>query len=213
MSSFRLAIAAAAVALSVTAAQAAEVPNGPLSFTVIRDGETVGTHSYRFQPTADGLKVAVDTNVVVKMALIPVYRFEHHGQETWLGDKLAALSSTTNDDGTHHDLKVSASSAALEVNGDGAASRLPAVTLPASLWNRGTTTQGTLMNTLDGHAMAVTISDLGDDMVTVHGQPRHARHYAMAGDLARELWYDASGTLVRVRFKGKDGSDIQYVLN
>lgn len=201
------------LASASTAAFALDAPREALSFTVLRNGEAVGTHVLRFEPKADGLGVAIDTNVVVKMAMIPVYRFEHHGQELWQSERLVSLTSTTNDDGTRHSLNVAAGGSALEITGDGAPSRLPAATLPASLWNRATTTQGTLLNTLDGRAMTVRIDDLGEDMVTAHGQPRRAHHYAMAGDLARELWYDAAGTLVQVRFKAKDGSDIRYVLN
>lgn len=218
MSPFRLfalalPLAAATTVATATAALAVEPPREPLSFSVLRNGEVVGSHSLRFQPQADGIGVAVDTNVVVKMAMIPVYRFEHHGQEVWRNGQLVALHSTTNDDGTHHVLKVSGGAGGLEVEGDGAVSHLPAAMVPASLWNPATAAQGTLINTLDGHAMAVRFADLGDDTVTVHGQPRHARHYAMTGDLSRELWYDAAGTLVQVRFKAKDDSDIRYVLN
>jgi hypothetical protein len=213
MSPFRLVPLAVSLVLASSAAFAIEVPREPLNFTVIRNGEAVGTHSLRFQPQSEGVSVAIDTNVVVKIAMIPVYRFEHHGQETWTGDRLAALKSTTNDDGTKHALKVSATGGALDVTGDDKAAQLPAAILPASLWNRSTVAQGTLMNTLDGHVMTVRIADLGEDTVSVRGQPRRARHYAMSGDLARELWYDGSGTLVQVRFKGKDDSDIQYVLN
>jgi hypothetical protein len=208
MPASRLAMLAIAFSLTATAAFAME----PLSFTVIRNGDTVGSHTLRFQPAADGVTVTIDTNVVVKVAMIPVYRFEHHGQEVWQRDHLLALNSTTNDDGTRHSLKVNGGGGALEVNGDGTASRLPAATIPASLWNRATIGQGTLLNTLDGRAMNVTITDLGTETVTVSGQSRPARHYAMAGDLNRELWYDDTGTLVRLRFKGKDDSDIQYVL-
>lgn len=200
------------VLLSV-AAHALELPSESLSFAVLRNGDPVGTHTVRFQPQPDGFSVAIDTNVVVKMAMIPVYRFEHHGQEVWRGDQLVGLSSTTNDDGTRHTLKVKGGAAGLEVNGDGNSARLPGAVLPASLWNRATTGQGVLMNTLDGHAMNVRVSDLGDDTVTAHGQPRRARHYAITGDLPRELWYDDHGTLVQVRFKAKDDSDIRYVLN
>ena len=34
----------------------------------------------------------------------------------------------------------------------------------------------------------------------------------MTGQFERELWYDNDGVLVRVEFKGEDGSDIQYVI-
>ncbi|OJX71802.1 DUF6134 family protein [Magnetospirillum sp. 64-120] len=202
-----------ALSLSLTTGVAiAGTTPGPLDFTVLRNGEAVGAHHLRFQPTSDnGLQVSVDTNVVVKMAMIPVYRFEHHGHETWKDGRLVALASETNDDGTHHVLKVDGGDGGLSVNGDGKTARL-AETLPASLWNDETVKQSTLLNTLDGHAMAVRIADLGADRVAVGNHMVAAHHYAMTGDLSRELWYDASGTLVQVRFKAKDDSDIQYVL-
>ena len=125
---------------------------------------------------------------------------------------LVVLTSETNDDGTRHTLKVSGDPAGLAVTGDGAASRMPVETLPASLWNSGTVARSSLLNTLDGHAMAVRIADLGADQINASGRTVAAHHYAMTGDLSRELWYDGSGTLVQVRFKAKDGSDIQYVL-
>lgn len=207
-------LAAAALCLGAGSALAADTaPRGPLSFTVLRDGEAVGTHVVRFQTTPDdSLNVSVDTNVVVKMAMIPVYRFEHRGREVWKDGHLVALSSETNDDGTRHNLKVSGDTAGLAVNGDGVASHMPVETLPASLWNSGTVVRSNLMNTLDGHAMAVRIADLGTEQVSASGRTIAAHHYAMTGDLSRELWYDGSGTLVQVRFKAKDGSDIQYVL-
>lgn len=188
-------------------------PRGPLSFTVLRDGEAVGTHVLSFQSGPDdSLNVSADTNVVVKMAMIPVYRFEHHGREAWKGGYLVALSSDTNDDGTHHSVKASEDGDGLKVNGDGVVTRQPQDILPASLWNSNIVARSSLMNTLDGHAMSVRIADLGGEPVSVAGRTVVARHYAMTGDLSRELWYDGAGVLVQVRFKAKDGSDIQYVL-
>lgn len=203
-----------ALLLGGGAALAADtIPRDALTFTVLRNGEAVGSHVLRFQATdGNGVQVSTDTNVVVKMAMIPVYRFEHHGREVWKDGHLVALTSETNDDGTRHALKVNGDGGGLSVNGDGKASRLPAETLPASLWNSGTVTRATLLNTLDGHAMDVHVADLGGDQVSVGGHAVPAHHYAMTGDLSRELWYDAAGTLVQVRFKAKDDSDIQYVL-
>lgn len=208
----RVAVLAASLAAVAFPAYAVEVPHDPLNFTVIRNGDVVGSHVVRFQPAADGLGVTIDTNVVVKIAMIPVYRFEHHGQELWQHDHVLSLNSTTNDDGTRHSVKANGSSNTLEVDGDGITAHLPAATMPASLWNHATINQSTLMNTLDGHALTIHMTDLGNDTVAVAGQPRPAHHFAMAGDLNRELWYDGAGTLVQMRFKGKDGSDIQYVL-
>jgi hypothetical protein len=209
----RLSLSAALAAfLAFGAAPAFAAPPPSLNFSVLRNGEPVGTHVVQFHGSDGDLQITVDTNVVVKIAMIAVYRFEHHDAEVWHGGHLISLASTTNDDGTRHKLSVTRTDAALVVNGDGNATRLPPETVPASLWNPATVGQTQLVNTLDGHAMAIQVADLGDDTVKVGGTPRPAHHYVMAGDLARELWYDASGTLIKVRFKAKDDSDIEYVL-
>lgn len=204
--------AALAALIACAAAPAFAAQPASLHFSVLRNGEPVGTHVVQFHGDDGDMQITVDTNVVVKIAMIPVYRFEHHDAEVWHGGHLISLASTTNDDGTKHKLSVTRTDAALAVTGDGNATRLPPETVPASLWNPATVGQTQLLNTLDGHAMAVHVADLGSDTVNVGGTPRAAHHYAMAGDLARELWYDASGTLIQVRFKAKDDSDITYVL-
>jgi hypothetical protein len=204
------------VLLAAPGAASATVPSQvgdeELRFTVLKDGDEVGHHTLSIHPGADSTRVDVDTEVVVKVAFVAVYRFEHQGHETWKNGRLVSLSSKTHDDGIDHVLKVAAGPNDLEVTGDGSTHELPATTVPASLWNPATIHQGALMNTLDGHMMAVSVADLGQDTVEVHGQPTAAHHYALSGDLARELWYDAHGTLVRVRFRAKDDSEILYVL-
>lgn len=217
MTPARSAALAAVLSLFATAAPGLAATPDPstdrqLRFTVLRDGDEVGHHTLSIHAGRDSTTVDVETKVVVRVALVPVYRFEHRDEEVWKDGRLVALSSKTHDDGTDHVLKVAAGRAELEVTGDGTTRELPPSTIPASLWNPATVRQGALMNTLDGHMMAVSVADLGPDTVPVRGQPRPAHHYVLTGELARELWYDGDGTLVQVRFRAKDDSEILYVL-
>ena len=38
-----------------------------------------------------------------------------------------------------------------------------------------------------------------------------ATRFAYSGDLQNEVWYDDAGRWVKMRFKGRDGSTIEYV--
>lgn len=184
-----------------------------LSYTVVREGKVVGSHKLSFSTAADGAEqVAIVTNVAVKIAFITVYRFEHEGAERWQGGALVGLTSKTNDDGTPNELSVKAEGGELKVIGNGKASTMPLGTIPASLWNPAIVKQKTILNTLDGHPMNVTFADKGVETVTVKGAPVQATHYVMEGDLKRELWFDAEGVLVKLRFRGKDDSEIVYEL-
>jgi hypothetical protein len=206
-----------ALLLATGAARATEmvIPDGTkLDFTVLRDGKPVGTHLMHFSNNGDGLGVHIKTDVEVKFAFIPVYHFNHESQELWRDGKLAKLDSRTDDDGKKHTLSVAAGASALNVICDGAATAADPAIVPASLWNPGTARVGDtrLLNTLDGHPMAVNVRYVGEESVEKGEKSVKAQHFVVSGELERELWYDAGWMLVKTRFKGSDGSDIQYVL-
>jgi hypothetical protein len=178
----------------------------------VRNGENVGRHVIDISRNGDSTSVRISTNVVVKVAFIPVYRFEHQEMETWRGNQLVSLKSQTNDDGTAHHLAVIAEGDHLRVDGDGGEAMAAATILPASLWNAGIIYQSMLLNTLDGTQMRVAVADRGEEIVEAHGAQVPAHHFSISGGLNRDVWFDRSKTLVRVQFAAKDGSTVTYVL-
>jgi Domain of unknown function (DUF6134) len=183
-----------------------------LEYTVLRDHEMVGTHVIDFSRYGDTMNVKIATNVVVKIAFIPVYRFQHSGIETWQGNRLIALKTRTNDDGTPHQLAAAAEGDHLRVAGDGAKRSVAGAILPASLWNEAIVNQSALLNTLNGTEMRVSVIDRGSDIVNSGGVDVSAHHYTISGGLDRDVWFDNDNTLVRVAFAAKDGSHIVYQL-
>ena len=190
----------------------AAVADDSLAFTVVRDGDEIGTHEIEMKSNGDRMEVEIETDVAVKLAFITVYNFEHEGHEVWQGGRLVSYESRTDDDGTDKSLRARAAGEGLAVDGSAVKRTAPASVIPGSLWNRATVTQSKLMNSLDGSEMAITVNDLGDEDVVAGGKTLRARHYALTGDLQREVWYDSAGRLVKVQFSGSDGSDIQYLL-
>lgn len=212
MRAWKFVLALVLPGLMVSSIASAAPSSEILAFTVLRNGDPVGTHTIAVHPNGDGAAVSIATEVVVKVAMIPVYRFEHHSEESWSGDHLISLSSQTNDDGTQHAVNVAEANGSLRGTADGKAVQVADPIIPASLWEPRVVAQTALLNTLDGHAMTVHSADAGVDTVTVRGKPVSAHHYQMTGDLARDLWYDTDGHLVQVQFKAKDDSVIRYVL-
>lgn len=204
----------AALFASLLAAHAAQaLQPGPLKFTVLRDGSEIGTHKIDVRRDGAATRVNIKTDIAVKMAFITVYRFEHSGKEEWRNGQLVQIESKTNDDGTDKWLKGAANGKGLEIDGSAKKYLAEPTIIPASLWNPKIVKQGELLNTLDGSKMAVTIKDVGEETIKVYGRMIPTRHFSITGQLQRELWFDADGTLVQVRFKASDKSDIRYVLN
>jgi hypothetical protein len=193
-------------------AQAAPVETD-LTYAVLRDGDEVGRHQVTLTRDDDQqTTVAIKTNVVVKVALVPVYRFEQNGSETWRQGHLTALSTKTNDDGDKHSLDAKAAGDHVEVVSDGTHTQATADVIPASLWNHDLVNQKVLLNTINGKAMAVKVADLGVEAVRAQGHSVQAHHYRVTGELDRDLWYDPANTLVQIGFKASDNSSILYVL-
>jgi hypothetical protein len=208
-------IAAAGLLAAAGAAQAAVVPDdGKLDFAVLRDGEKIGSYKLSFEQKADRLDVKVKTRIKVKLAFITLYHFDHDGHEVWQDGKLVQMETKTDDDGTDHKLKVAANGAgALRVICDGEEMVADANAIPASLWNPAFIQNGNLMDSLVGKPLNVNVTKVGEETVSAKGRSIKAHHYSLTGDLARELWYDETGMLVRMTLVGEDGSQIQYVLD
>lgn len=183
-----------------------------LVYKVYRGGDLIGRHKVEFENEENGtLKVEIETDVKVKLAFVTVYRFDHEGKEYWRDGKLVGYRSKTNDDGKRKFLQLSGS--AQSVTADGSAGRFEFAqpVMPASLWNMATVEQTQVMNTLDGHMMAVSVMRVGEETIRARGRDIQATHYVMSGELEREMWY-AYNRLVHLRFKGSDGSTIDYEL-
>jgi hypothetical protein len=205
-------VAILVVSVFVSANQTHANAPADLSYTVLRNGDPIGTHAYSFREKGARMVVDINTDIKVKVAFLTVYRFEHKAIEEWHRGKMVSTTSVTNDDGEDHKLKISFGGSNLKINGDGKLSVAAYGAMPASLWNPDTVKNTSLINTLDGKIMAITVDDLGQEQVMVKGHKTATQHYRLSGDLERELWFDPKGTLVQVQFKGDDGSDISYEL-
>ncbi len=208
-----LAMAIVGASVGLSGAEAAGMPEGgKLDFIVFRKGEVIGENVLQFQDEGNRMRVDISTDVVVKFAFVPVYRFHHRSHEVWESGHLASLESQTDDDGKQHVLDIHAEGGHLAVLADGKPSDAASNIVPASLWNEQIVASNVILNTLTGRQMNVLVTDIGIEPVLVGGTVHPAHHYAINGDLQREVWFDAKGMLVQVQFKGDDGSEITYRL-
>jgi hypothetical protein len=184
------------IALAAAGLAASPPSAGRLDFDVVRNGKDIGDHSFAFSGSPAQLEVQVRTDVHVQVPLIRanLYSFTHQSTESWRGGHLAGLTAETDDDGTPHRISIGAGE-----------------TLPASLWADDTVSATTLINTIDGRAMRVRVTDMGSETVPAGCGSVNARHFRISGDLERDVWYDADGLLARLTMTAEDGSLVTYV--
>lgn len=192
---------------------AASVPDGDvLEFAILRNGDEIGRHVFRFRREGDTLAVDIEARIDYRFGFIPLYWFDHRATEIWRDGRLSRLTATTRDNGENYEIELRPDGPSMRLSVNGEEVAIEREIIPASLWNVETVKRRRIVDPADGEVMDVTIADAGPESVPVRGRDVAARHYIMTGDFDRELWYDADGVLVQVRFRADDGSEIRYDL-
>ncbi|TAN59722.1 MAG: hypothetical protein EPN20_14655 [Magnetospirillum sp.] len=203
-----------ALAISALPTMAAPpLPDGSrsLAFDIIRHGETIGSHSLVFNQRQGMTEVRIDVSVKVTVLSFTAYRFEQHGTEVWVGNRLKTLAIDSDDNGSRHRVVADLVHGKLRTVVDGNTADYPEMP-PATLWRAVPAATTVVLDPTDGRPTFISTTDAGWETISVRGQPTRARHWTWDGELKRDLWYDGNDTLVQVRVMGDDGSEVIYVL-
>jgi hypothetical protein len=200
-------------ALSARAARAGvgEPPDGRLSFSVLRKGSPIGTHTITFRRSGNVLEVRVDVQMAVGIGPITLFRYRHNGVEVWRDDRFAEIQTATDNDGeqVHFTARPGPGGVVAESNVLGRAI-LPAEALPLTHWNIRTMSTP-VFSPQDGKAMQFTVKPLGATRVVLaSGANVPATRFSLTGEGTLDEWYDDQNVWAGLRLVAKDGSVIEY---
>jgi hypothetical protein len=181
-------------------------PTGTLRYTVMRNGDEIGTHEMQFVRDGNRFKVLTDIDVAVTFAGIRAFHFAIKSDEEWVDGRLASFVATSDDNGKVHHVRVEPGGDGLWVTENGVRKLFPQVSLIGTLWNPATARQSRLIDPVDGKLRLVSIADHGLESVTVQGRTMQARHISIAGKMRREVWYGPDGRIVHFEFRTGDDS-------
>ena len=205
---------AALVLAALPAAAQPGPPDGTVEYAIMRSGDQIGSHRLVFRREGDRLTVDISVNVQVRVLGITAYRFTQTARETWRGGRLVALDSSGNDDGTQYAVRVREADGGLVAEASGRSVRFPAEAVALDVWNPAQLQREVLVDTIEGAARRPSVRDLGERSFTVNGRPVTARGSLLEvpPDYRRWYWFDATGRLVHLELRGRDGSLVEYVL-
>jgi hypothetical protein len=175
-------------------------------FLVLRHGNVIGEHVFRFSRRDGDFVVEVAIDIAVDLLGITLFRFTHRSEEVWHKGWLQSLISATDDDGTLWRLKSERRDGALRGTVNDVAFDVSGFLVPASLWHRDTTKSRALFDTIDGRVKVIDSEPLGEEAVSVAGAETAARHFRLTGQLQRDVWYGADCGIAKVTFAARDGS-------
>lgn len=182
---------------------------GSLDFAIIRKGDVIGEYHSQFTRAKDGqTQVTIRIRAEVTLGPIRLYHFDQSSTELWHDSRLVALTSDADDDGEIHHLSAREDRGDLELTVDGKASKIPAESVPTSLWARDMVEESRpIFDSTDGQLFKHQ-SQCDPTPSRTEGPPGVSCQ--ISGDLNRTLRYGADGLLDGMTFAADDGSMVRY---
>jgi Family of unknown function (DUF6134) len=181
-----------------------------MRFAITRNGDQIGTHSIQINRAGSEISVNIATDLVVKVLFVTAYRFQHTESEHWVNGRLVALDSTTDNNGTRHQVSIVTKASGLEMEADGKASRVDRNIIPASLWNPELMRRSVMLDTQDGDIVPLSVVDQGMEELAIEARVVKAHRYTIKSRFSQDVWYDEQQHLVQAKLIGRDGSVILY---
>jgi len=183
---------------------------GEYTFTVLKDGRPVGRHRFAFECQGDRIEIEEATTIEVRLAMIPIYAFEHRAHQIWENGRAVLIDATTNDNGEKLDIAVRPNGEGYIRTVNGRVDTFDESTAVLAFWNQDTLRHHAFFSVVEDKVLDATFRFVGQEEIVLPGGRLDADHYRMAGDEERDLWFDRAGRVVKVAFR-RHGSQLEYV--
>jgi hypothetical protein len=196
---------------------APEIPwpgrTGRYVFEVTRNGTPIGTQSIEIRRQGDTVTAVTESQVAVKMLGIVVYRMHQVMTETFVDQRLQAVRTETKD-GAGSRVAALTRDAGDHWTGslDKTARAFDCACQASAMWHVSSMAGNEMIEASQAQPRRIAVADLGLQTLDLPEGRTAARHFAVKGEIEREVWYDRAGNLVAARQFGSDGSLIREKL-
>ena len=148
------------------------------------------------------------------MLFISAYRYLHDATERWRGNCLESLAARTDDNGDRSVVDAVSAGEGLQVATGAARETLGGCVMSFAYWNPQILRQTRLLNAQTGKFEAVRVNALGEEVITVRGQPQTARKFRLTGPKNPiDLWYSTADEWLALESTVAGGRRLRYALN
>ena len=177
------------------------------------DGLSIGTHRFVLQESADDRRLTSDARFRVRLLVIDAYSYDHHAEEAWRGDCLAALDSTTVERGKTTTVKGRQEEEGFVMDGPRGRESAGACAMTFAYWNPRILQQRSLVNPQTGAPTPVTVKPTGRARISAHGAVQDATGYRIDTEKTHiDVFYAPSGDWIGLRSTTREGHVLDYRL-
>lgn len=170
-------------------------------FRVLVDRRERGSQTMVISRRSDGSEMMRAEAEVSLNLVVYRYRYASTGTEVWKGGRLIELASEADYNGDKYVVQASASNQALHYEVNGEAQKAPPDIWAASYWREPPANRVNqkvkLLDADKGRQLTAILERVGQETLTIDETPIKATRYRLRGDVEVDVWYDASGIIVR----------------
>ena len=182
------------------------------NYTVLRNGDAIGTHRVTVLPEGRDVKVEATTDLAVTFGPVTLYRLEHLRNELWRDGELETLTAYTDKNGDIFDIAITRDPEGYTRVINGRTDRFDPTTRLLALWHDDLFKFSSFISPMEDRTYRISVDPLGPGKTDLFDRTVDGVAYRISGDTNRELWYDTEGHVMKVRLLDH-GSAIEYVLN
>ncbi len=206
----------AAAALALAAAYSASSPAAAnktdnLRFEVFLDDERIGTHSFNFATSGDGVVMRSNASFDVRFLFLTAYRYRHQSTETWQDGCLTEIRSETDDNGKSFRVRGESRSAGFQVSGVSERVVKDDCVMSFAYWDPRILDERRLLNSQTGEVLDVDVTEKGRATLVLGDKEIDARKYQLTAEgMDITLWYDGNDQWLGLESRVGDGNRLRY---
>ena len=194
------------------ARQLAERYGAVTRYGITRKGKKIGDHEVRFSSNDDRLHVSVESRIQVTVLKIPVFTFHYVSEEIWEDDQLMSVTGTTTENRTVTKVSMSNDETGSQLIRAAEPKNVGRLHFASNHWNANVIGSQRIFNTITGNESVIAMQSMGEEQIETGRGMIDTDHYRIAGQIQADVWYDKNLVWTRLAFKGKDGSQIDYLI-
>jgi hypothetical protein len=198
---------------AVAEGQAYEETRHEWKFRVYLDGAEIGYHNYELVNAGGIQRMSTEAEFRVRFLFFTAYRYRHTNIETWSGNCLQHIESSTDANGRPFSIEGKRKAGVFTVQTLDSRYEVQECVKTFAYWNPDFMREEKLLNAQTGELLDVTIEQLPERRLSVRGETRTATRYrVVAKEIDLELWYAKDRSWLGLRSTTKDGRRIHYEL-
>lgn len=179
-------------------------------FAIRVDGSPAGTYRMTIQPGPDGaVTLTAQAEAKVKVLLVTAYRYSYHGVEVWKDGRLVRFDSSGAENGKKFAISAAVEGDRLRVTANGQQYLARRDAWVNTYWQlpeeRYRGREVPLLGCDTGKEESRLLQHVGTQRITVAGQSHDCAHYRIHTTPPHDLWFDATGRLVRQEWLSPEG--------